>query len=67
MLGHSISIWVLRYLKPVNTSVLNLAAPFFTAITAFFLLGEVPKPIMFVGAAIMIIGLYRYQRSEYMR
>lgn len=66
MLGHSTSIWTLRYLKPVNTSVLNLASPFFTAITAFFLLREVPKPIMFVGALIMICGLYRYQKAEYL-
>ncbi len=66
MFGHSISIWSLKYIKPVSISVLNLASPFFTAITAFFLLGEVPKPIMLVGAVIMVTGLFYYQRVEYL-
>lgn len=65
MFGHSISIWSLRYIRPVSISVLNLASPFFTAVTAFFLLSEVPKPIMFVGAFIMVTGLFYYQRTEF--
>lgn len=65
MFGHSISIWCLKYIKPVSVSVLNLASPFFTAITAFFLLKEIPKPIMLVGAVIMVTGLFYYQRVEF--
>ncbi len=64
LVGHSLSIWTLKYIKPVTASVMNLVSPFFTAISAYFLLGEVPKPIMFVGALIMVLGLLVYQRSE---
>lgn len=64
LIGHSLNIWSLKYLKSVTVSVINLIGPFFTAISAFFLLNQVPKPIVFVGALFMIAGLLLYQRSE---
>lgn len=64
LIGHSLNIWPLKYIKSVTVSVLSLLSPFCTAISAYFLLGEVPKPIVFLGAAFMIAGLLLYQRAE---
>lgn len=64
LLGHSCNMWSLKYIKPVTMSVLNLFSPFLTAISAFFLLNQVPQPIVFVGALFMVGGLLIYQRSE---
>lgn len=64
LIGHSLNIWSLKYLKSVTVSVLSLAGPFCTAVSAYFLLDQVPKPIVFVGALFMITGLLLYQRSE---
>lgn len=51
---HTTPIWAMKYINVVTASVINLAGPFITAIVAFFLLGEVPKPMTYVGAAVMI-------------
>ena len=65
LLGHSMNMWSLKYVKSVTVSVISLAGPFCTAVSAYFLLGEVPKPIVFLGAMFMIAGLLVYQRSEH--
>ena len=57
---HTAPIWAMKYINVVTASVINLAGPFITAIVAFFLLGEVPKPMTYVGAAVMIAGLIYY-------
>ncbi len=57
---HTAPIWAMKYINVVTASVINLAGPFITAIVAFFMLGEVPKPITYVGAAVMIAGLIYY-------
>jgi len=64
LLGHSLNMWSLKYIKSVTMSVLSLAGPFCTAVSAYFLLDEVPKPIVFVGAIFMIGGLLIYQHAE---
>lgn len=64
LMGHSLNMWSLKYIKSVTMSVLSLAGPFCTAISAYFLLGEKPKPIVFVGALFMIGGLLLYQKAE---
>ena len=64
LMGHSLNIWSLKYIKSVTVSVMSLAGPFCTAVSAYFLLGQVPRPIVFVGAAFMIAGLLLYQRAE---
>ena len=46
-------------------SILSLLSPFCTAVSAYFLLDEVPQPIVFVGAFFMIAGLLIYQRAEH--
>ena len=60
----SIPIWALRYARPASVSVINLAGPVFTVFTGFFLLGEVPTLPMYLGAAIMILGLGFYVLNE---
>ena len=55
---------MIRETGAFTVSVLSLAGPFCTAVSAYFLLDQVPKPIVFVGALFMITGLLLYQRSE---
>ena len=64
LVGQSMSMWVLKYVKNVTMSLIGLLSPFCTAVSAYFMLGEVPEKIVFVGAFIMIIGLVIYQRAE---
>ena len=64
LMGHSLNIWSLKYIKSVTVSVMSLAGPFCTAVSAYFLLDQVPRPIVFVGAVFMIAGLLLYQRAE---
>lgn len=64
LFAHSVPIWALRYARPASVSVINLAGPFITAIVGFLLLGEVPSPMMYVGAAIMVFGLGYYVITE---
>ena len=61
---HTAPIWAMKYINVVTASVINLAGPFITAIVAFFLLGEVPKPMTYVGAAVMIAGLIYYANRD---
>ena len=55
--GHSASIWAVKFANPITLSLINLGSPFFTAITSFFLLGQRPAVIMFVGALVVVFGL----------
>ena len=64
LMALSIPIWALRYARPASVSVINLAGPVFTVFTGFFLLGEVPTLPMYIGAAIMILGLGYYVLNE---
>lgn len=64
LFAHSVPIWALRYARPASVSVINLAGPFVSAATGFFLLGEAPTTMMYVGAAIMIAGLWYYVTTE---
>ncbi|MBQ6934138.1 MAG: EamA family transporter [Clostridia bacterium] len=64
LVGQSMSMWVLKYVKNVTMSLIGLLSPFCTAVSAFFMLGEVPEGIVFIGAFIMIAGLVLYQRAE---
>ncbi len=60
LFGHSLSVWVLGFLRPVTVSVSGLVSPFLTALAAFLLLEEVPTVMMYVGAAVMSVGLFCY-------
>lgn len=64
MMGHSLNMWSLKYIKSVTMSLLALAGPFCTAVSAYFMLGEKPAPIVFLGAAFMVVGLVIYQKAE---
>lgn len=64
LFAHSVPIWALRYARPASVSVINLAGPFVTAVTGFILLGEIPSKMMYVGAAVMVAGLWYYVTSE---
>jgi len=64
LLGQSVSVWVLKYIKAATVSIVQLISPFIAAITAFFILNEKPGIMTFVGALVMISGLYIYFKEE---
>ena len=64
LLGQSVSVWVLKYMKAATVSIIQLISPFIAALTAFLLLNEKPGAMTFVGAFIMIAGLYTYFKEE---
>ena len=57
LIGHSSSIWAVKYVNPVTLSLVNLCSPFLTAITAYFLLNQVPNSGMLGGAVLVVSGL----------
>lgn len=65
LIGQSMNMWCLKYIKSVTMSLISLLSPFCAAVSAYFMLGEVPQPIVFLGALFMIGGLIVYQRAEH--
>ena len=64
LLGQSVNIWVLKYMKAATVSIIQLISPFIAAITAYLLLHEVSGIMTFVGAFVMMGGLIIYFRAE---
>lgn len=60
----TVPTWTLQFLKPENVSMLNLAGPVVAAVTAFFLLGEVPNLQTICGGIIVLTGLGWYIRQD---
>ena len=64
LLGQSVNLWVLKYMKAATVSIIQLISPFIAALTAFLMLNEKPGIMTFIGAIIMIVGLYTYFKEE---
>jgi drug/metabolite transporter (DMT)-like permease len=58
LLGHSTFNWVLGYLPAAFVSVTLLGEPVGSAILAYFILGEVPTPLMVFGAILILVGIF---------
>lgn len=67
LLSHSIPIWAVKYARPTTIQVIGLPLPFFTAIFSFFLLGQIPSVLTFVGSLVMAVGLGYYLITEQRR
>ena len=62
--GQSVNVWVLKYMKAATVSIIQLVSPFIAAFTAFMLLNEQPGVMTFIGAFVMMGGLFIYFREE---
>lgn len=65
LIGHSSSTWAVKYVNPVTLSLINLCSPFLTAITAYFLLDQMPNSGMIGGAILVVTGLIIKTLADY--
>jgi drug/metabolite transporter (DMT)-like permease len=64
ILGHGLINWGLEYVKPSFASTAFLLEPIYASAIALFLFHEIPSIWQIVGGAIIIYGLYMYNRYE---
>ena len=62
--GHTVFTWSLKWLSPSYVSAVKLCAPGFSAVFAFFLLGEDLAPLQIAGSLITLLGAFLYTRAE---
>jgi drug/metabolite transporter (DMT)-like permease len=55
--GHSILNYSLKFFRGQVVSVTNLSQPIFAGFLGFLLFGEVPRPLFFVAALIILAGV----------
>jgi drug/metabolite transporter (DMT)-like permease len=56
VIGHTLYNYSLKHLRGQVVSVINLSQPFFAAFLGYIFLGEVPVPIYYLAAALVLIG-----------
>ena len=56
VLGHSILNHAMRHLRGQTVSVVNLFQFVFAGVLAFFLYGEVPRPVFYAAGALVVAG-----------
>ena len=64
IIGHSTFNWALAYLPAALVAVTTLGEPVGSAILAFFILQETPSPIMIMGGALILLGIYLASRNN---
>jgi len=57
-LGHSLYNWALRHVKAYVVGVAVLGEPLGAAILAVFLFKEIPGPASFLGAGLILVGVF---------
>lgn len=58
ILGHTIYNWALRHVRALVVSISILGEPILASVLAFFLLGEIPALWVFVGGALVLLGIF---------
>ncbi len=57
LVGHTSFNWAIRYVSPVLVTLAILFEPLGSGLLAYLFFGEVPPRLVFVGAAILIVGV----------
>ncbi len=57
ILGFFCTTKAIEYLKPSQVQALELTEPLFAALLAFVVLNEIPRESLYLGAALIIVGL----------
>ncbi len=55
--GHTILNFSLKYFRGQVVSVTNLGQPVFAGILGYLIFGEVPQPVFFAAAALILVGI----------
>ena len=64
LIGHSTYNWALKYLSAALVAVMTLGEPIGSAILAFFILSEVPAPLVVFGGIPILAGIYLASRRS---
>lgn len=64
LIGHSTLNWALRHLSAAFVAAATLAEPVASGILAYLILGERITPLILLGAALILVGIYVASRSE---
>jgi drug/metabolite transporter (DMT)-like permease len=65
--GHTILNYSLKFFRGQVVSVTNLGQPVFAGIMGFLIFGEVPQPVFFGAAALIVTGILIVLFSSYQR
>jgi drug/metabolite transporter (DMT)-like permease len=55
--GHTILNYSMKFFRGQVVSVTNLNQPIFAGLLGFFIFGEVPQPVFFLSAGIILVGV----------
>jgi drug/metabolite transporter (DMT)-like permease len=61
--GQTVIAWALAHLPPALSSVSLLVQPLTATVAAWLLFGEALRPVQFVGAALVVLGILAAKRS----
>ena len=64
LIGHSTYNWALKYLPAALVAVITLGEPIGSAVLAFFILSEVPAPLVVFGGVLILAGIYLASRRS---
>lgn len=64
LLGHSLFNWCLKYLNPAYVAAAKLCEPVAASVLAVFLFGEIPSAMQFLGAVLLLAGVFAYAGLE---
>jgi len=64
LMGHTLFNWALKYLRAYVIGVSLLGEPIGASVLAYFVFGEVPAPLKFVGGAMVLGSIYLLARKE---
>lgn len=63
LIGHSSLNWALRHLSATHVAMATLAEPIGACLLAWLLLGELPSPLVTVGGAVTLAGIWLAARE----
>lgn len=64
LLGHSTFNWALKYLPASLVSITLLGEPIGSTILAIIILGETPTPLKWIGAFLILLGIFLASRTD---
>lgn len=64
LLGHSLFNWCLKYRNPAYVAAAKLCEPIAASVLAVFLFGEIPSAMQFLGAVLLLAGVFAYAGLE---
>ncbi len=64
LMGHSVLSWCLKYLSPAYLTAAKLGEPLLAAVMAYFIFAELPAAPQFLGAALVLLGIFIFTYAE---